>query len=488
MKKVLIIEDQQSFASMLETLIRERYQYTSVVAQTLTKAKQALEENPDGFFVVITDINLPDSKAGEGVDLAKSYNLPVLVFTSVYDDGLREDLLTKGVADYLLKNGEYNVDQVVRMVERISKNAQTEVLIVDDSASARTVMRHFLATQSYLCIEAESGEEALAILKNKRPNLKIAIIDSNMKGMCGFELTKEIRIKYDSDCLAVIGISAHGGKPLSAKFIKHGADDFLQKPIEHEEFMCRINRAADRLGLIEELEILNENTNKLVSVAAHDIRSPLAVIIQAIDHLARNQRNLECTKNMYCMIKDSAQHARLLLNNILSSQSINLGKLDVTLTNNSLSEIVQETQGFYELLIHDRSLKLKTELETLNEISVDKMRIRQLIDNLVNNAIKYCPSGSTIKLKTYREKDFHLVEIADDGPGITDQHQINLFSEFDQSSLKPSNSADFSFGLGLSICKSIVNAHNGHIKYLPNSPKGSRFIIYIPNVKQQLTA
>lgn len=488
MKKVLIIEDQHSFANMLVTLIHERYQYISMVAHTLKEAKQALKENPSEFFVVITDLNLPDSKTGEGVDLAKNYGLPVLVFTSVYDEGLREDLLTKGVADYLLKNGEYNVDQVVRMVDRIRKNAQTNVLVVDDSASARTVMTHFLATQSYQFIEADSGEQALEILKDKPPTLKVVIIDSNMKGMSGFELTKQIRTKHDSDSLAIIGISAHGGKPLSAKFIKHGADDFLQKPIEHEEFMCRVNRAADRLGLIETLAILNENTNKLVSIAAHDIRSPLSVVIQAVEHLTRKPRDAECSQHMHYLIKDSAQHARLLLNNILSQQSIDLGSLDVTLTENSVSEIVEETRGFYDLLIKDRELKLATELAPLDKIAVDKMRIRQLIDNLVNNAIKYCPEGSTITLKTYLDNDFHVVEVADDGPGIAANDQANLFTPFSRLTTEAGKSADFSFGLGLSICKNIVEAHKGHIRYIPRTPRGSRFIISIPKKQIRLSA
>ena len=251
MAKILVVEDTKFFQLILtQKLALAGFEVVS--AGTLADTRQALDTEADDLFLGIFDLTLPDAKEGEAIELALSRGLPVVVFTANFSEDTRDRILSLRVIDYVIKEDPSSLDYVVNLVGRLWHNRQIKALVVDDSSTARKYTAELLRMYQFIVLEAEDGTEALEIIDRER-NVRLVITDYHMPRMDGFQLIKAIRRSYPRDSVAIIGISSVGSSTLSARFIKSGANDFLNKPFLLEEFFCRVQMNVDVLGQLAEL-------------------------------------------------------------------------------------------------------------------------------------------------------------------------------------------------------------------------------------------
>jgi diguanylate cyclase (GGDEF)-like protein len=253
MKKILIVEDSDMVMKILRHLVQSSsLPYEAVYATSLAQANSLYSESPNDFFAALVDLNLPDAPDGEVVDFTLSKKIPSIVLTGSYDEKRREQLFNKGIVDYVTKEGRYAYSKAVAMIQRLEKNQHIKVLVVDDSDMSRKHMVNLFRRHLFQVIEAVDGVDAIKVLL-ENPEVKLLITDYNMPKMDGFELVRNLRYKYDKTDLIMIGVSGESSEALSAKFIKHGANDFLRKPFHPEEFYCRIIHNIESLELVEQI-------------------------------------------------------------------------------------------------------------------------------------------------------------------------------------------------------------------------------------------
>jgi len=241
MSRILIVEDDQIYSKIISEKVRSVLNFNYDIAATLREVQEYIDHKKTKYFAAILDLNLPDAKNENIVDYILSYKLPSIVFTGEFNDEIRDRMLSKNIVDYVIKENIQDVDYVIRTINRIYKNQFIKVMVVDDSIILRKVIKRLLNIHKYIVIEASNGEEALERLATN-PEIKLIITDYQMPKMNGFELVSNIRRKYTMDQLAIIGISAYGSGLLSAKFLKKGANDFVNKPFVNEEFFCRVTK------------------------------------------------------------------------------------------------------------------------------------------------------------------------------------------------------------------------------------------------------
>ena len=254
MEKVLIVEDSKVFARILIRKIEDELFFDACWASNFEEARYLLEENPDGntYFVALLDLHLPDADDGRIVDYVISRGIPAIVFTGDVESEIRDRIWAKKVVDYVSKESPDSLDYLTSLVRRISLNKFVNILVVDDSPTVRNHLVRLLSAHEFIVHEADTGDNALAVLE-RHPDIKMVISDYFMPGMDGVELTRRIRHRHRKDQLAVIGISAYGNTILSARFIKNGANDFLNKPFSSEEFYCRVTQNLEMLEYIQKL-------------------------------------------------------------------------------------------------------------------------------------------------------------------------------------------------------------------------------------------
>lgn len=252
MKKVLIVEDSEMVTKVLRHLVGQYPHYQAVFASSMEQAKSLIDQDAEGIFAALVDLNLPDAPDGEIVDYALSKKIPTIVLTGSYDDKRREQLFNKGIVDYVTKEGRYAYNKAVAMIVRLEKNQHIKVLVVDDSDMSRKHVSNLFRRHLFQVVEAKDGVDAIKVLLEV-PDIRLLITDYNMPRMDGFELVKNLRYKYDKTDLIMIGVSGESSEALSAKFIKHGANDFLRKPFHPEEFYCRIIHNLEYLELVEQI-------------------------------------------------------------------------------------------------------------------------------------------------------------------------------------------------------------------------------------------
>lgn len=253
MKKILIVEDSEMVMKILRHLVQSSsLSYEPIYAASLAQAVARYEESPTEFFAALVDLNLPDAPDGEVVDFTLSKKIPTIVLTGSYDEKRREQLFNKGIVDYVTKEGRYAYCKAIGMINRLEKNQQIKVLVVDDSDVSRKHMANLFRRHLFQVTEAVDGMDAIKVLL-ENPDVKLLITDYNMPKMDGFELVRNLRYKYDKTDLIMIGVSGESNEALSAKFIKHGANDFLRKPFHPEEFYCRIIHNIESLELMEQI-------------------------------------------------------------------------------------------------------------------------------------------------------------------------------------------------------------------------------------------
>jgi len=250
MKKVLVVEDSEVVSKVLRHLLLQFPQYQALFAATIAQAQVILDEQKDEIFAALVDLNLPDAPNGEIVDCVLAHNIPAIVLTGTYDEKLLEELFNKGIVDYVTKEGRYAYDKAIGMIQRLEKNQYIKVLVVDDSEASRKHVSNLFRRHLFQVVEAKDGVDAIKVLLDN-PDVKLLMTDYNMPRMDGCDLVRNLRYKYDKADLIMIGISGEANETLSAKFIKHGANDFLRKPFLPEEFYCRVIHNLEYLELIE---------------------------------------------------------------------------------------------------------------------------------------------------------------------------------------------------------------------------------------------
>jgi len=300
MKKIMVVEDSEMVMKVLRHLIQVQLPYEAIYATSLAQAQEIYEEHQGEFFAALVDLNLPDAPDGEVVDFTLGKKIPTIVLTGSYDEKKREQLFNKGIVDYITKEGRYAYSKAVEMVLRLEKNQTIKVLVVDDSDMARKQVVNLFKRHLYQVLQAEDGVEAIKVML-ENPDIKLLITDYNMPRMDGFELVKNLRYKYDKTDLIMIGVSGESSEALSAKFIKHGANDFLHKPFHPEEFYCRINHNIEFLELIEKIAF-NASHDHLTGLyhraqffnlgreqhkTAVEKQTPLAAVVINIDQFSR---------------------------------------------------------------------------------------------------------------------------------------------------------------------------------------------------------
>ncbi|KTF10617.1 GGDEF domain-containing response regulator [Pseudoalteromonas sp. 10-33] len=253
-RKILIVEDTPAIA-LVQKHIALKVGYEVDVAETLAQTKVLISQND--YFCAVVDFILPDAPMGEAIPCTVDAEIPTIVMTGNIDKKTRNMVEKYPIIDYIIKENKQAYQYLEKQLKRLPRNENVKVLVVDDSISTRHYVVSLLLRHKYQVSEAEDGKKALEVLANS-PDISVIITDNEMPNMNGDELCSEIRRIYSNDEKAIIGISGADSSELSSLFLKNGANDYLHKPFNNEEFYCRLSQ---NVGMLEQIATIKRQAN-----------------------------------------------------------------------------------------------------------------------------------------------------------------------------------------------------------------------------------
>lgn len=248
--KILIVEDNKALAKLIAKKMEDKVEMEIDVAHTMAEAQVFLNNSKD-YFIALLDLNLPDAPNGEIVDYVISKGLPSIVLTGSIDDATRESFIHKDIVDYVYKGNMDDINYIFQIINRLSKNRQYKVMVVEDSAPFRNSLKKILTSLQFHVFTAAHGEEAMSYFADN-PDIRLVVCDYRMPVKDGLEVLKEIRVAGDKNQIGVLMMTSPSENVNGAIFLKNGANDFIAKPFVKEELICRVN------NLIEAMENINQ--------------------------------------------------------------------------------------------------------------------------------------------------------------------------------------------------------------------------------------
>ncbi len=362
-----------------------------------------------------------------------------------------------------------------------------KILIVDDDRINIRILTSILQNEGFVVCEANSAEQGLELYEEKKPDL--VLMDVVLPGIDGFAACRELRARHGDNAAPVIFITAKKESDDIVEGLAAGGVDYLPKPFRRKESLARISihlqnkiLIEQQRALVEQLKTANQAKNRLLGMAAHDLRNPLASIRGlaeflrdgTVGQLTADQLDLTNT------IFDTSQSMLTLLNELLDVATIEAGELKLHREPHDLSELV--TKAVYMNNINAARKNTKIVFSPPDEapiVRIDQAKIRQVMDNLLSNAVKYSPPGSTVNVRISGYHPAFAVAVQDQGTGIPENERHKLFKDFTTLSSKPT-AGEKATGLGLAICRKIVEAHRGAITATNLPGGGCEFAITLP--------
>ena len=223
-----------------------------------------------------------------------------------------------------------------------------------------------------------------------------------------------------------------------------------------------------------ELQELNELKNKFLGIAAHDLRSPLTSVMGFTELILELELEEKEKKDYLVTINRASKQMLALINDLLDVSAIESGKFEMNLSPGSLKEVIENRIKLINLAAKGKQIQIATALDDVSEIEFDKDRISQVLDNLLNNAIKFSKPETTIYVSLNESDEKVSFHVRDQGPAIQKKEIDKIFASFEKLSNKPT-AGEKSTGLGMAIVKKIVDAHKGQIEVHSEVGKGTEF-------------
>lgn len=219
-----------------------------------------------------------------------------------------------------------------------------------------------------------------------------------------------------------------------------------------------------------------------IPVLVHELRAPLSVIQGASDLLLKETQNLsaEQIQTLLTQVKTSSTSMLKMVGDILDVSKMDIGKFEVSRVYANINNLLKEECGYFDSMAKVKKISLSCKLdETIANSSFDPERIKQVLNNLISNALKFVPEGGSIVVSSQKTADFAQIDVADSGEGISDADKKLLFQKFVQTQ-SHNHTKERGTGLGLYISKGIVEAHGGRIWVEDNKPNGAKFVFTLP--------
>lgn len=365
--------------------------------------------------------------------------------------------------------------------------SEYKILIVDDVMSNVLLLKVLLTNEKFAIATASNGRQALEQVEKENPDL--VLLDVMMPDMSGFEVAQHLKSNPNTADIPIIFLTALNSTADIVKGFQVGANDFISKPFNKEELIIRVTHqislvAAKRLILskTEELQRTIAGRDKLYSVIAHDLRSPMGSINMVLNMLILNLPSEKIGAEMYellTMANQTTEDVFSLLDNLLKWTKSQIGKLNVVYQDVDLVEV---TDGVIEIFSMVASLKKIR----IHEMKPEKMMVNADIDmlktvvrNLLSNAIKFSKENSEVLVKMEEVDGMAVVSVQDYGCGISEEGQKKLLHTDTHFSTFGTNNEEGS-GLGLLLCKDFVVKNGGKLWFTSKEGEGSIFSFSIP--------
>lgn len=360
------------------------------------------------------------------------------------------------------------------------------LLVVSSAAEEARLFKEYLRDDFDLAF-VNSGAEALSWLE-ETTDIDLVLLAGSPLDIGILELVGAIRDRHFAGGLPLIMLESDGGPEEVALAFQNGADNCLMRPVTETALRARIDallevkRSFDRAqAKYAELVETDMQRLQICRMASHDLQSPLNNIRLAVKGLQSGEcsdpgdvnRSLE-------MIRLLAENMGDILSNYLDVMELNSGQLRFKLKPVNLRDAIVNVSSQYELAARDKDIRLRIG-SVDGWVMADAARLVQALGNLVNNALKYSPPGSAVRLGTDIESGLGWLIVADEGPGIPPADRSRLFQEFGKLSTYPTG-GESRTGLGLWIVKHLVEAQEGHVRADFPAAGGSRFRIGFPAV------
>lgn len=350
------------------------------------------------------------------------------------------------------------------------------VLVIDDDANMRAMVTHILAGMGCRTVEADCGEAGLALLRESVPDL--VLLDHHMPGMEGFSVLSQIHTMYPQ--LPVLMMTADLSQKLAVQCFRSGAWDFIGKPFDPDFLPLVVGRVFDKINLKRDLDIERsarvaaEEADRLktefLSNVNHEIRQPLNIISMAVEgaNAFVAQGDMAEVASRLERIGRNADRLNHMINGILDLAKLKSGRVEYSFVPTDLAQVFTSIVANLQALADERGLSLHLLQDDIPKTLVvcDGEWVAQVFRNLLGNAIKFADEKSEIRI-SYKSQDSQSgqrgvqLQIENQGSPLRVQNIDRLFEPFVRGDESASNVKGA--GMGLALCKRVVESHGGTI-------------------------
>ena len=368
--------------------------------------------------------------------------------------------------------------------------SEYKILIVDDVVSNVLLLKILLTNEKFQVCTASNGNGCIEMTKKEHPDL--ILLDVMMPDISGFDTAVILKKDEETKDIPIIFLTALNTPSDLVHGFQVGASDFLTKPFNKEELVMRVMQQISLVAakrLIEkknaELQATLNNRDKMYSVIAHDLRSPMASIRMVLNLVVQSASPETVGPELYTLLDQAnreSEEVHDLLDNLLKWTKSQTGRLSVVTQDLDLNDIIPGVVDIFEMIAQTKKIKLNLQhTDQPLVVRADNDMLKTVVRNFMSNAIKFSPEGSSIDIMMSVEGDFAKISVRDHGVGIAPER---LGSIFRKGETTYGTEGEEGSGLGLQLCQDFAQKNGGDCTVESVEGEGSTFSVLVPLKKE----
>ena len=508
--RILVVDDSPvARASVIQELEESGFQ--TLCAEN---GKEAVEianmEKPD---LITMDITMPVMDGYQACLRLKNNpetaDIPIIILTANNTQEEREKGFEVGAVEYFTKPfTKGHLGNYIRHLLSPAGGLRPEkILVVDDSPVARTIFGSILNKSGFAYEMAENGEKVFELLKAGNFEPSCILLDCLMPGMSGFQVCQKLKGDERYRNIPVIMITGAGDKENVLMGLRAGADDYMVKPFDGDELIARIEAHLKNFSLYrklqeqnellreredslkkakEDAEKANQLKDKFISLVSHDLRSPFTTIMGFLQLILEDEKHPihEAHRELMETVIKKGEDLMEMIQGLLEVSRFKTGKIEPKLAFEDGYILSLEALTGVEPMARKKGVRLVNDIPAHTRFFVDSRLLVQVVQNLLTNAIKFSREGDTITLFV-PPGEKSAIAVRDTGPGIEAKRLPKLF-QYEEQTSTIGTAGEKGTGLGLPLCRDIMQAHGGSLEVESSKGQGSTFLARLPYVRPKI--